>query len=380
MTNGLNERKKWVDSSQVTGWFIGAILAFAILGGICLVFNWIQAAIVFLVLCLVVFNWFIFSQAKDLYLQIKQSAFDLGPNVQFCAPTTLGWVAVGPDWLSSSSSFSGLQRIRNDEIGKIVSGIGPLTEKGQDSGIEREVLRDIPTTPWLYIENCRDRSEGMFLFFRKTSERDEWAKIAHDLAAGTRIDHVRQFPTLAQLLLKSDFVAYFLLILCSISLICGAMAFPVMAKHKGPNVFTLIAPSLNFFVIAAKSPKRPEQKLASFRMEAWMRGGDQTNLIAGIPIIAGPTILTFEPRGLTGVIQRIPLKNVRNVRLVFPKSTIRNRSISDLFRDVPSEYGSIEFDVEGSEPNTHKFQVHRKFAQECFEKLKTQLAEATRAS
>ncbi|MBS1726125.1 MAG: hypothetical protein JST51_05340 [Armatimonadetes bacterium] len=290
----------------------------------------------------------------------KQSFGAVGDGVQFCAPTTLGWLAAGDGWVAESTSEYGVQRVKVDEV-EVQMGVSSQIESDSNDLPER-LRSSFPKRPWLYVSVPTDPSRSILAFLRKRSEAQLWFD---HLVKGTPLPK-QNSPTWWQTFTKAEGPKWFFLIidlLVVFSLFAFAFSHPQF--NDAAVVMFFVAPML----IASVTTIKAQSLLAVQRLWVWLAGGDAgTDGRLPFPIV-GETFFHLNDAPHSPRFERLSLQKIRNPKIERQFRDFTTKDLFKLSKKQETGWSTLKFEIEDEPGRIRSYPIENDRVDEVMSRL-----------
>lgn len=314
---------------------------------------------------------FVWKNHKRLDRHYKH-CFDLlkgDRDIIHCAPTHLGWIACGANWISTTISAISATRLEAHEIGNVYWG-GRLLEQSQlvknyPVEINMRKISPISNLYWLLILARDDTNKSIFVTFRKKSEMKAWVKIVCDLASSKplNVGQPRSAPTKWQFACKAKIIP---LSLISVELIALGLYAWLFAADRAPRGNQFLLPLIMFIYsgLIFQNSSRGMSANVTHNVLIALNGGELPGENSRVPAIAGKNLILNHTRypGFEWV-EQIPLSEISRVKLEDWGHSFDERDLNKIFdKSVQPKNLVIRLYLDRTEDNEREIRLGREDA------------------
>ncbi len=281
---------------------------------------------------------FVTRNHKKLDDQYKHYFSQFGNDVWHCAPTHLGWIACGEDWIGASINPIYTTTLHSNDIGNVYWGGPRLVQSQLVNGYPFEIdmrkISPVSNLYWLLVLAKNEPNRSVFVTFRKKSEMETWVKIACNLASvqPNVIARPRSQPTKWQFACKAKLIPLTIIL---VQLLAYGLFMCLFATNRLSIGSQFLFPIMMFTNVGFMFPNeaRGMSSKMTHDMLVKLNGGDGPDKDGRVPVIAGKNLILNHTKypGFEWA-EQIPGSDIKEVSLEDWGKYLVEQNLKQLFK------------------------------------------------
>lgn len=312
--------------------------------------------------------------------QFTSQLENFGKDIVDIAPTPLGWLVIGEDWIGTTVYPSEVKKILFSEIDDIFWGDphGRWRQIGKTHSfnLPKDAVNQNTGCFWLVLSCSHDPQKNLVCTFGSQKTRDRWLQVCkHVVENGTLpvLEQARPWPSTTQIVWKTKIpLACFR---CGVLSLCSVLALLACTYHwKHVGGFAVLwwplwSSTFRPFLDSARN--------LYLAFEASFAGLSET-LKPGTPVLSnGKLYLSIEHHGVSFP-EIIPVEKIRDMRLDQWGTVFTNRDLLQLFnRNAKPIYRTLVLTLDDADHPERRIQLGAEQAESIFASLQSQKREAS---